>query len=60
MREWLKSNNTAILKAIRLIVETKGIRLILHKIKAHIGNKENEIADTEAKKGIQKHRVVRV
>ena len=60
VREWLKLNNTAILKAIRLIVKTKNIRLILHKIKAHIGIKENKIADTEAKKGIQEHKVVRV
>src|SRR5207253_2976990 len=59
-RKWLKSNNPAILKAIRLIVETKGISLILHKIKAHIGIKENEIADAEAKKGTQEYKLVRV
>ena len=32
----------------------------MHKIKVHIGIKENKIADTEAKKGTQEYKVVRV
>ena len=59
-REQLKSTNTAILKAIKLIVETKNISLVLHKIKAHTGIKENEIADIEAKKGTEEETIVRV
>ena len=52
-REWLKTNNTAILKAIKQATETKEIEVIMHKIKAHSGIRENEIADYEAKKGIE-------
>ena len=50
-RDWLKKNNTAILKAIRQTIETKDIKVIMHKIKAHSGIRENELADLEAKKG---------
>lgn len=49
-RDWVKSTNTSLLKAIRLAIQSKNLKLKLHKIKAHSGVRENEIADREAKK----------
>jgi ribonuclease HI len=50
-REWCKGSNTAILKAIKMVIETKNLKLRLHKVKAHSGIIENDLADIEAKKG---------
>jgi ribonuclease HI len=59
-REWLKKNNTAILKAINQAIETKLLRVVMHKVKAHSGISGNEIADLEAKKGLLEANIVKV
>jgi ribonuclease HI len=59
-RDWLKRNNTSILKALKQIIETKNIRIKMHKVKAHNGVQGNELADSEAKKGIEEDKVVKV
>ena len=40
-RGWLKKNNTAILKALKQVIETKNINVRMHKVKTHSGVKEN-------------------
>ena len=50
-RDWSKKNNIAILKGLKQAIETKNIKVRMHKVKAYSGVRKNEIADSEAKKG---------
>jgi ribonuclease HI len=59
-RNWIKGGNTSILKAIKFGIETKSLKIILHKVKAHSGIRENEIVDKEAKEGANENNLVEV
>jgi ribonuclease HI len=46
---WTKNKNPVILQMINDIVKEKRLKIICHKVKAHSGDKYNEIADSLAK-----------
>ena len=54
-REWMKISNMLILSAIREVVLGKKIDLFLKKVKGHSGNKWNDRADKNVKKGGEVH-----
>ena len=52
--KWLTINNRTLMANICELIRKKDIKLELIKVKAHMGIKENEIADELAKKGISR------
>ncbi|RHZ70433.1 hypothetical protein Glove_271g116 [Diversispora epigaea] len=46
---WTENNNPVILQMINDIVQERRLKIICHKVKAHSGDKYNEIADSLAK-----------
>ncbi|CAG8838036.1 37046_t:CDS:2, partial [Gigaspora margarita] len=51
IQEWIKISNPTILGVIKVVAQSKELEVILEKVKAHSGVKQNERADRIAKKG---------
>jgi ribonuclease HI len=59
-REWLKSKNSNILRAIKKVCESKTLYLRLTKVKAHSGDRYNNLADILAKEGMHSTEVSKI
>jgi ribonuclease HI len=55
IRKWLKTSNSVLLTKIQILIQEKQIDIQLIKVKAHIGIKENELADNYAKQAANKY-----
>ncbi|CAG8775530.1 5996_t:CDS:2, partial [Gigaspora margarita] len=59
-REWIKIYNSMILGVIKVVVQSKIVDVVLEKVKAHSGDKQNKRADRIAKEGDKANVLIRV
>ena len=60
LRSWFKMKNRSLLRQIKDCCTAKSLKLSLHKVKGHSGDKWNDQADLLAKEGIKGINILKI